>query len=343
MTAVIARVVHGLEWVLAAEVAAAGGTDVVLGRREVRFRGGSPLGLRTADDVFAEVGVAGGVPAGERMLPGFARTVRDLDWSPAPWADAFDVVASLEGKHTYNRYALERAVGTALEPVLRARFLERTDAGLPGTSGLTVRVFARGGSATVAVRLGAGPLHRRAYKLSAGPGTLHPPAAAALARIGAPATGTVLDPFCGDGTIVIETALLRPDLAVRGADLDPARVDAARANAARAGVAIGLSTMDAARGAAAGAVLTNPPWRRAVDWRGGLAGHPARFWHSLDAPVVACLTDEPPPIKDITLDQRLRLAGRVVLVTLAGADLPPDLATWRGRAIAAEVVTPDGF
>lgn len=365
MVTLLARVVHGLEWVLAAEVAALpGAADLALDRREVRFRGDpvDALGLRTADDVFAEVGVAGNVPAGERLLPAFARSVRDLDWSGTPRAGTFDVVAGLEGRHTYNRYALERAVGTALAPVLGARFLERTPAGLSGGSELTVRVFARRGSATVAVRLGRepagplakpaagpppgagpGPLHRRAYKLAAGPGTLHPPVAAALALIGAPPAGTVLDPFCGDGTIAIETALLRPDLSVRGTDLDPERVEAARANAARAGVAVALSTADAAAGAAADAVLTNPPWRRAVDWGGGLAGRPERFWAALDTRVLACLTDEPPPVGGVTLDQRLRLAGRVVHLTLAGAPLPADLATWRDRAIAAGVTTAGGF
>src|SRR5213080_4784960 len=244
----IARAVHGIEWVCAEEIARtlpAG--DVRLARREVTFRLPSVddrlHALRTVDDVFVRVGELGDVGTTKDALPVLARRLAALDWSAAaPGAvpgRRFDVVASIEGRRTYNRYAVEAAAGAALAPVLGATFVARTDAGSAGESDVTVRLFLRGPVAVAALRLGARPLHRRAYKQDTGPGTLHPPLAAALARLAAPAGGEhVLDPFCGDGTLAIEAALAYPDARVTGTDIDPARVANARANAQRAGVAV---------------------------------------------------------------------------------------------------------
>src|SRR5439155_13659717 len=101
-----------------------------------------------------------------------------------------------------------------------------------GNVDVSVRFFVRGDTATSALRGGGPPLHRRANKRHAGPATLPPPVAAALARLAAPAPGeTALDPCCGDGTIAIELLRASPGTTVIGADLDPARVAHARANA----------------------------------------------------------------------------------------------------------------
>ena len=102
-----------------------------------------------------------------------------------------------------------------------------------------MRVAVRDGAVAAALRIAARPLHRRDWKLDTGPGTLHPPMAAALARLASPEPGrTVLDPFCGDGTIAIETALAFPEVRVVAHDLDPDRLDERRAQR-RAGRGVG--------------------------------------------------------------------------------------------------------
>ncbi len=262
---IIARSVHGLEWVCASEVSALAGVaapgEIELGRRQVTFGvasvGPALLGLRTADDAFLRLGVADGVGAAKEDLPAVGRAAAALDWGSAvlalrelrhvPEQVVFDVVASLEGDRNYNRFAVERCVGSALSSALGWGFAERDAGGLAGPDpDVTVRVFVRGERATVAVRLARRPLHRREYKASTGPGTLHPPVAAALAAIAAPRSGLLVDPFCGDGTIAIEAALARPGLRVVAGDIDQARVDNARLNASRAGAEIEVSVADAA-------------------------------------------------------------------------------------------------
>jgi 23S rRNA G2445 N2-methylase RlmL len=361
----IARSVHGLEWVAASEVTRVlpSASDVMLARREVSFAlpsvDAALLSLRAVDDVFLHVGTVPDVGSTKAALPVLASGVASLPFGASVAAlgrtpSRFDVVASLEGRRTYNRYAVEDAVGSALAPVLGGVYVPRgPDA---GPTDLSVRVFLRGSVAVAALRVGTTPLHRRAYKLDTGPGTLHPPVASALATL-AGSPPSVFDPFCGDGTIAIETALAQPTARVSGSDLDPARVANARANARRAGVDVSLAVADAGSLAADrfDAVITNPPWNLAVDARGSLAGSLDRFWARLPGRV--CLVaDESLRAPDVLagagfhlgLGTRIRLAGRVSHVVLAAraehaAAIPDDLARWRRRAIAAGVSTDEGF
>ncbi len=147
-----------------------------------------------------------------------------------------------------------------------------------------VRVFVRGTEAVTAAEVAAQPLHRRGYKQESGPGTLHPPTAAALARLAHPA-GTAADPFCGDGTIAIETALSYPAARVLASDINDVRLGHAERNAARAGISLTLRQADAARlpwpDQSIDAVITNPPWNIAVDAGGLLRRSLDGFWRQL--------------------------------------------------------------
>jgi 23S rRNA G2445 N2-methylase RlmL len=278
------------------------------------------------------------------------------------------VVASIEGRRRYNRYEVQDAVGAALAPVLRGRYLTRTGtAGPAAEPELTVRVFVRGPSAVAALRLAARPLHRRGYKADTGAGTLHPPLAAAMVRLADPPPGGVLlDPFAGDGTIAVESALAYPRTRAVAADLDPRRLANAARNAARAGAAAALVRADAAappwRPGRVTTVVTNPPWNLAVDARGALVGSLERFWRQLPDLLAAAgraclLTDAelaaPAALEragfQLALATRLRLAGRIshlILCAPAGQPrpgLPGDLGSWRRRARSCGVVTDDGF
>jgi 23S rRNA G2445 N2-methylase RlmL len=380
---IIARSVHGLEWVCAGEICAGGGdaNGVRLSRRQVDFETGPNaawlLGLRTADDVFVRVATIDGVGRTKGELPALGQATAALDWRRTlacvgavrelRAGGTFDVVASIEGQRSYNRFAVERSIGLAIAPKLGATFWERNGAaGAGADSQLTVRVFVRDDQVTIAVRLGRRPLHRRAYKVSTGPGTLHPPVAAALVAIGAPAVGTLADPFCGDGTIAIEAALARPQLRVTATDVDPGRVRNARENAGRAGVDIGLRLADAAAlpdpVADVDAIITNPPWHQAVNPRGQLQTSRQAFAGSLAGAlgpggVVCSIADADLGVPamlarlgwQLGLQQRIRLAGRVADVSLAAPPgsslptLPASLASWRQQALAAGVVTECGF
>ena len=371
MAELLGRCVHGLEWVGADEITRVpGASGVRLARREVAFRvpavDPALLGLRTVDDVFLQIG--GGTGATPDAI---ADALRHLPWEDrvddisalraVPRAPVVDVVAAVEG-HRFSRFAVEHAVGPPLAARLGGSYLRRTNEGRePGEPDLTVRVSVRDGAVTAAVRLAARPLHRRGWKQDTGKGTLHPPLAAALARIASPEPGrSVRDPFCGDGTIAIETALAFPAARVSGQDLDPGRLDNAARNAARAGVSVTFARADAGSPAArADAVITNPPWNLAVDGAGALRNGLGPLWRRLPdllAPqgrfvaVTDASLEAPTALTRagvaLGLTARVRLAGRVSDVVLAATtrpELPEPLRAWRERAIAAGVVTADGF
>lgn len=360
----LARCVHGVEWICAQEVEerVPGATGIHLARREVSFDVPSAtagaLRLTSADDVLLAVGGGTGATPAE-----VADTLRPLPWTESvdavrslrevPPAPVLDVVAEVQ-RHRFNRFAVEQAVGPPLAALLGGRYLRRSAEGRePGEPDLTVRVLVREGVVTAAVRLGAQPLHRRDWKRDTGPGTLHPPLAAALARLAAPAPGqTVLDPFCGDGTVAIETALAFPAAQVVARDLDPVRLENTRRNAARAGVSIATEQADA--GYSDGrpdAVITNPPWNLAVDGAGSLRRGLDAWWRRVpfllhpagrfvgitegDQLVLGPLSRDG---LEVGLFTRVRVAGRVADIVLASpggrAGLPDGLRRWREHAIA---------
>jgi tRNA (guanine6-N2)-methyltransferase len=383
--------VHGLEWLCADEISdhwpEAGHLELF--RREVTFHlpdcDPALTSLRIADDVFLEVGRVGGAGTARNVPPALARELARLPWArrlddvaairALPAEPLFDVVASIEGRRAYNRFAVEAALGSQLAPLLAGRYLRRTAAGRePGEPDLTIRIFVRGPAVIAALRLAAAPLHRRAYKLATGPGTLHAPVAAALARLAHPVLGrrgaTALDPFCGDGTIAIEVALAHPTARVAASDVDPGRLANTETNAGRAGVRLAVSQADAGAlgeppgepGDAVDAVVTNPPWNLAVDASGTLTGSLEPFWRRVPGLLTAggCLVT----LTDVDLSaaqalrrlgfgvglaSRIRVAGHVSEVVLAAPPgrpqplLPESAQRWRERAISAGIVTASGF
>ena len=414
-----ARCVRGLEWVLAAEVAGCAGVgNVQLSERQVSFDAAEPgaelLGLRTADDLLLDLELLSGIDHTRAALADLARGLAGIDFDAAlggleqvralPAKPSFDVVASLLGRRNYNRFAVEDAAGQVVEDALGARYVSRnpsaeaaaeagstestlsTGIGATATD-FTIRISLSGDTAQVALRLPSRPLHRRPWKLDTGPGTLHPPLAAALVRIGASfgdaistgsssSTGTdsastaAIDPFCGDGTIAIETALALPGRPVLAADLDPERLRNARANAERAGVSDRIEFVEADAGLPTWAsdtdrfdlVVTNPPWNRSVGAAGALTDTLDPFWRQLPAAlgpnarictVAEAELDVPARLSrlgySVSLAQTIRLAGRVSQVVLAAPPNAPqiglseELSRWRGHAIKAGIISADGF
>jgi tRNA (guanine6-N2)-methyltransferase len=391
----------------------AGVADVQLSERQVSFGadglGAELLGLRTADDLLLDLDELHGIDHTRAALTDLSRALARIDFDGAlgrledvralPAKPSFDVVASLLGRRNYNRFAVEDAAGQVIEDALGARYVSRNPIGEQGSAADTaetdfaathspatdftatdfaatdfsVRISLSGETAQVALRLPRRPLHRRPWKLDTGPGTLHPPLAAALVQLGGTdRSAAAIDPFCGDGTIAIEAALAFPNLAILAADLDPERLLNAQANAERAGVAERIAFVEADAGRPAWAegtnagpfdlVVTNPPWNRVVGAAGTLTDTLDPFWQRLPAAlgpdarictVAEAELDVPARLRrhgySVSLAQTIRLAGRVSQVVLAAppdasdAGLSEELSRWRGHAIDAGIVSADGF
>jgi 23S rRNA G2445 N2-methylase RlmL len=296
-----ARSLRGIEWLLAAEIEGLGANVSSIGHRVVEFSvSGEPsdelLRLGCADDVFLSVGELSGIDHRRASLARLTQAVTRMPVEPALGTLAslrgaalgrkFTVVASFLGARNYNRYAVEDAVAKGIVQATGLNY-ESSREGSPGQPVLTFRVHLVDGAASVSLRVFEAPLHRRAYKQRSYPGTLHPPLARAMALLaGLGSDATVLDPFCGVGTLLLEARLLERSAQCYGLDIDEARVAAAREHAALAGVSITLAGGDAAqlpfeRGMFE-RVLTNLPWGVAVEPEGGLKqGSGDLFWREL--------------------------------------------------------------
>lgn len=327
----VARCVRGIEEVLADEVRTLGTVGAV-GHREVRFTarpGRAVLRLATADDVFVIVAEASGIGRARadlhRLRTAVAAAdvdhvlrVRERCGGPAG-ARTLDVSASALGRRAFNRYDLEDAAGEVLARRLGLPYRSRRGGARPPDGGLSWRVTVVDDRVTVALRIPARPLHRRAYKTASVPGTLHPPLAAAMLRLaGIGAGDVVLDPCCGAGTIPIEAAGVAAR--VLASDADPAAVGACVTNGR--GTAVTWSVADAGalplRDGSVDRIVVNPPWARQVVPRGRLAATPERLWREARrvlAPggrIVALL---PTPGRPAGLVMRRRLP-----ITLSGAN-----------------------
>jgi 23S rRNA G2445 N2-methylase RlmL len=294
----VARTVRGIEDVVATEIRhrKLGRIDHI-GHREVLFRCAEPsaaLTLRTADDVFlvaAELTGVGHTKADLRLLAEAAEAVpvhhllhlRER-CGGSPVVPGIDVSASFLGRRNYTRYDVEDAVGTPLAAALTVPYRTRRAGRIPPPGGLSWRVTITDDRALLALRIAGLPLHRRPYRVRSRPGSLHPPLAAAMVSLAAPHPGaTVLDPFCGTGTIPIEAGLVHRSLRIVAGDRDPAALASAVTNAGT--LPISWTTADAAclplAGGAVDLVVTNPPWARQVRPTGALSRNPGRFWLEL--------------------------------------------------------------
>ena len=143
---------------------------------------------------------------------------RAIDWTQHLDPDmtpAVDAHVSGEGI-THGRFAAQR-VKDAVVDVMREATGERpsVDAESPD---LRLNLVVRKGRAIISVDLSGGPMHRRGWRSLQGEAPLKENIAAAmLLRGGWPKryaeSGTLLDPMCGSGTLLIEGALMAADVA----------------------------------------------------------------------------------------------------------------------------------
>jgi tRNA (guanine6-N2)-methyltransferase len=330
----VARCIHGLEWVVAAEIEGRGlGAVASVGHREVRFATeGLPaapaLQLRTADDVWLVCAEAMGIDQTRASLARLTAAARSLPLpaalalrdqiAPGGDPDTLTVVASFLGRRNYNRYEIEAAVTAGLAPsklrVVGSQLLSRH------SRVLTLRAHLVEQGALLALRIFEQPLHRRGYRTHSHPGALHPPVAAALAALAGLRPGLrLLDPFCGVGTIPLEARLLEPAAQVVGGDLAPERLASAAANRGAAAAQVSLLAADATRlpfaDAGFDAVVSNLPWGRQVELVGGG-----------DGPLPAAVPRE--------LARVLRAGGRAVLL-VQGEAADPD--PWQAAGLVLQL------
>ncbi|WP_295456327.1 bifunctional 23S rRNA (guanine(2069)-N(7))-methyltransferase RlmK/23S rRNA (guanine(2445)-N(2))-methyltransferase RlmL [uncultured Thiodictyon sp.] len=208
------------------------------------------LGSLLAEEL-AQLGLAGAVEArgGARFTGTLEDGYRACLWSrvanrvllplaqfPAP--DTEELYAGARAIHWEDHLSLERTFAVGFDgnlagvnhsqfPALKVkdaiadRFIQHCGARPnvhPDHPDLLIHCYAFQGSATIALDLSGGSLHRRGYREEGSAAPLKENLAAGLLmRAGWPAIaaagGALLDPMCGSGTLVVEGALIAADIA----------------------------------------------------------------------------------------------------------------------------------
>lgn len=235
--------------------------------------------LRTVDDVFLTVAVWSDLTHTRQALAdiqawsaaldlrpgvGLLRRVRSIDAQPV-----YAITVNFVGKRNYTAPEIKAAVQAGIA----ARYPRWRYSDDDGMAEVNLRVFIDHDEALVGLRIAAKPLYRRAYKQAHLPGSLKPSVAAALLQLAEAQPGTtLLDPFCGSGTILIEAA--ESGLNAVGGDLTAAALVNSQENSADAGVSIALQQWDAAQLPLADnsvdLVISNLPWGRQIQVDGEL-------------------------------------------------------------------------
>src|SRR5262249_35535853 len=141
------------------------------------------LDLRSVDDIYVYVARLTGLDHTRASLARLTQNLVSVDFFPAlglcasvrtiGTAPTDPVTASHLGRRNYSRYDVEGAVEAALTGNLPWRFvLNDVEEQEPD---LDLRVLLEDDWALIGLRLGAMPLHRRAYKVASRPGSLKPP------------------------------------------------------------------------------------------------------------------------------------------------------------------------
>ena len=214
------------------------------------------------------------VSTGQSGLQQIRATIADLDVPEMETARAFRVTGQRSGHHAYTSIDLQHVVGQALvDRYGTAVDLEAYD--------VDVRCDVIGVRCEISVQSTRESLHRQRFDRPFDhPAGTKAPLAYALLRLADPRPGeTLLDPFCGGGTIAIEAAQAWTDLDVIAGDVDPAFLDGARRNAEAAGVLDRITFVELdARGLDQSVdgpidrIVTNPPYGIRMGKTGYLKG-----------------------------------------------------------------------
>lgn len=276
MTKLFAITNRGLENISAEEMGQIPGLQIAqvsYRRISVDYDGDLPalLGLRTVDDVFLDLGVWNGIVRQRSALAHLAQMAAKLKLAaaqetvaqirPLPASPAFSVTVNFVGRRNYSTDEIKAAAAEGIRARYGWTYTTEEE------SEINIRIFIEHEQAFVGMRLARKPLHRRQYKQADLPGSLKPTIAAAMLRVAGVLPGeSVLDPFCGAGTILIEAALLGAE--AYGGDNNLQALAAARDNAALASASIILEPWDARQlpleSRSVPLVVTNLPWGRQV-------------------------------------------------------------------------------
>lgn len=223
--------------------------------------------IRTADDVYTFVGSYNKVdntkPSTDGLTEYFKKNILPIIKKyPSKY---FRITVSFVGERNFSRFFVENKINDLVGSQTKFKVLssENEDPREPGE--LRVRCHIEDKTAYFGISIFDTPLHRRSWRVDNYDGQLHPPVAAAMARLIQPKRDIeqIIDPFCGSGTVLIESALLNTGIGHIGYDINAEAVALTKKRAGLSGVEVTVNNKDAFDSQLSyinKIVISNPPW-----------------------------------------------------------------------------------
>jgi len=206
----IAKTFQGLEEVLARELEELGATDIEIGRRAVSFRGDKEMMyranfcLRTAVRVLKPIAhfEAGDADA-------VYDAVKAIDWTNYLDLDTSFAVDAVVYSQTFRHSKfLSYKVKDAIADFFRERTGKRPNISVTSPD-IRLNIHVAETDCTLSLDSSGDSLHLRGYRVATCAAPLNEVLAAGLVKLsGWDMQSTLIDPFCGSGTIAIEAALM---------------------------------------------------------------------------------------------------------------------------------------
>lgn len=223
--------------------------------------------LKTIDDAYELIGTFKGVDKTkssiEPLLGYFKRIVLPAILAKEN-SGAFRITVSFLGKRNFNRFFVENGINKVVLSSTEFSILSNEKKEPHEKGELRLRCHIEGNLARFGIAISDTPLHRREWRSESYEGQLHPPIAAAMARFSRSKSPTrIIDPFCGSGTILIESSSINPTIEHVGIDLNPKVISIAKNNSLKAGTRINFlntSAFDQAVDYGRSFIVSNPPW-----------------------------------------------------------------------------------
>lgn len=137
-----------------------------------------------------------------------------------PERPLFSITVSFVGKRNYSRWDIADMVKDTVTEKFSGAYLDNRDQLLPEHD-LNFRIILEGAEGLAGIRVSKAPLHKRPYRVHRDDATLNAPLAALMLRFaGAAPGGLVLDPFCGVGTVPLESLHQNAEVRAIGGDID---------------------------------------------------------------------------------------------------------------------------
>lgn len=204
------KTIFGLENVLGDELAELGYKDVAILNRAVQLKGNwrdvyyLNLHLRCAISVLVQV-ESFVIRKDEDLF----KECMKIDWTKYFSVDKTFAVKGAVFSDLFNHTQYPHlVVKDAIADTFRNKFNERPDVNVKSPQ-ILFDVYINRNSVTISLNTSGAPLFQRGYREAVGEAPLNEVVAAGLIRLsGWDKKSTLIDPFCGSGTILIEAALM---------------------------------------------------------------------------------------------------------------------------------------